>query len=171
MTKGIPTTFIGNAGEYYVMAELLRRGIVAALAPRNLPEVDILATKGGQTVRIRVKTRQAEKAKNWVWSVKVPKWTGLTREECIEEGTKLTPFKNVGETGDYCVLVGIGDKAEFYIVPTVQVEAILQKNYRCWAHELGRGGREHSVRNYERRLEPRQVADTQDDWDALWPPE
>jgi hypothetical protein len=37
---------IGNAGEYYVVAELLKRGIIAALAPRNAPSFDILATKG-----------------------------------------------------------------------------------------------------------------------------
>ena len=29
-------TLIGNAGEYYVVAELLRQGKIAALAPRNL---------------------------------------------------------------------------------------------------------------------------------------
>jgi hypothetical protein len=49
-------TLIGNAGEYYVVAELLRRGIIAALAPRNAPAFDVLATKGKITVRIRVKT-------------------------------------------------------------------------------------------------------------------
>jgi Holliday junction resolvase-like predicted endonuclease len=50
-------TLIGNAGEYYVVAELLRRGIIAALAPRNAPALDVLATKGKITVRIRVKTK------------------------------------------------------------------------------------------------------------------
>ena len=38
-------TLVGNAGEYYVMAELLKRGIIAALAPRNSPSFDILAAK------------------------------------------------------------------------------------------------------------------------------
>jgi hypothetical protein len=37
-------TLIGNAGEHYVVAELLRRGIVAALAPRNAPAMrDVVA--------------------------------------------------------------------------------------------------------------------------------
>ncbi len=45
-------TLIGNAGEFYVMAELLKRGVVAALAPRNAPGFDVLATKGSLTARI-----------------------------------------------------------------------------------------------------------------------
>jgi hypothetical protein len=34
-------TLISNAGEYYVVAELLRRGIIASLAPRNAPAFDV----------------------------------------------------------------------------------------------------------------------------------
>ena len=36
-------TLIGNAGEFYVAAELLKRGIIAALAPRNAHSLDIVA--------------------------------------------------------------------------------------------------------------------------------
>ena len=168
--RGISTALVGSSGEHYVVAELLRQGVAAALMPPNTPGIDIVAAKRTEAVRIRVKTKNAG-VKTWIWSVKVPKWIGLARQECIEEGAKLTPFSDVGETGDYCILVGLGDEVEFYIVSTVQVEAILQENYRSWAEQPGRGGRERSVRNYERRLEPCQVADTQDDWDALWRPE
>ena len=63
-------TLIGNAGEYYVMAELLKRGVVAGLMPRNAPSFDILATRGNRTVRIRVKTKSAQ-YDNWRWIVKL----------------------------------------------------------------------------------------------------
>ena len=36
-------SLIGNAGEFYVVAELLKRGVIAALVPRNTPAVDVLA--------------------------------------------------------------------------------------------------------------------------------
>jgi hypothetical protein len=62
-------TLVGNAGEYYVMAELLKQGIIAALAPRNSPAFDILATKGDKTVRIRVKTK-SEEYNSWRWVAK-----------------------------------------------------------------------------------------------------
>jgi len=62
-------TLIGNAGEYYVVAELLKRGIVASLVPRNAPAVDVLATKGPFTTRIRVKTK-SEQYDIWQWTAK-----------------------------------------------------------------------------------------------------
>ena len=70
--KGLGT-LIGNAGEYFVVAELLRRGWIAALAPRNAPGFDILATLAGRTVRLRVKTRSAAKADKWQWTAKADK--------------------------------------------------------------------------------------------------
>lgn len=36
------STLLGAAGEYYVMAELLRRGFIAALAPQGVPNSDIV---------------------------------------------------------------------------------------------------------------------------------
>ncbi len=61
-------TLIGNAGEFYVAAELLKRGVIAALAPRNAPAFDMLATKGSKTVRVRVKTKSTEYT-DWQWMV------------------------------------------------------------------------------------------------------
>jgi hypothetical protein len=53
--SGIPT---GNAGEYLVMGELLRRGFDAQLADRNTKGYDILAALHDQAQfkRIQVKT-------------------------------------------------------------------------------------------------------------------
>ena len=34
-------TLIGNVGEYYVVAKLLRQSKIAALAPRNTPAFDL----------------------------------------------------------------------------------------------------------------------------------
>jgi Holliday junction resolvase-like predicted endonuclease len=62
-------TLIGNAGEYFVVAELLKQGVIAALAPRNAPAFDILATNQDKTVRIRVKTK-TEEYDVWQWSAK-----------------------------------------------------------------------------------------------------
>ncbi len=83
-------SLIGNAGEYYVVAELLKRGIVAALAPRNAPSFDILATRGNRTVKIRVKTKSQEYSV-WQWAVK-------------KDGSI---FRNLSKDGDFTVLVDL----------------------------------------------------------------
>jgi hypothetical protein len=51
------------------VAELLKRGVIAALAPRNAPAFDILATNPEKTVRIRVKTK-TEEYDAWQWVAK-----------------------------------------------------------------------------------------------------
>ncbi len=94
-------TLIGNAGEYYVVAELLKRGVVAALAPRNAPGFDILATLDGQTVKIRVKTK-SQAYGIWQWSAK-------------KDGTI---FRYLSKTSDFTVLVNLTRKTkdlEFFI--------------------------------------------------------
>jgi hypothetical protein len=44
----------GNAGEFYVLAELSRRGWTAAQTARNTRAFDILARQGSKQVAIRV---------------------------------------------------------------------------------------------------------------------
>ena len=67
--KAGKSTIIGAAGEYFVMAELLRRGWVAGLTPRGAPDFDIVATKDGWTIYVRVKTKTAD-AKLFRWNLR-----------------------------------------------------------------------------------------------------
>ena len=57
--SGIPT---GNAGEYFVMGELLRRGVDAQLADRNTKGYDILIGRpGGRAMwKVQVKTVRSQ---------------------------------------------------------------------------------------------------------------
>lgn len=83
-------TLIGNAGEYYVVAELLKRGVIASLAPRNAPSFDVLATKGERTVRIRVKTKSEEN----------PGWHFVAKKDG-------SIFRDLQDEGDFIVLVNL----------------------------------------------------------------
>ena len=57
----------GTAGEYYVCAELCRRGYLALLTPKNNPLFDVVATNidGTTSVSIQVKTRSAHNKQGW----------------------------------------------------------------------------------------------------------
>jgi hypothetical protein len=57
MERTIPSAFAGNAGEFFVLAELTRRGWTSALTARNNRAYDILAKRGGEFAAIRVKTK------------------------------------------------------------------------------------------------------------------
>ena len=151
-------TLIGNAGEYYVMAELLKRGIVAALAPRNAPAFDILATKEGKTARIRVKTK-SEDYEVWQWAVK-------------KDGSI---FRQLAEKGDFTVLVNLTSRTqnlEFFIIPTYLLNQWLLAIFKKWLDTPGKRGRGRSKTNPKRNLNRRQFAEQiekyLDTWDILW---
>ena len=67
--SGIPT---GNAGEYFVMGELLRRGWDAQLADRNTQGYDLLAGLHGKPMqRVQVKTVRQQP-----WFVRITDFSG-----------------------------------------------------------------------------------------------
>jgi hypothetical protein len=70
--KKINSVILGASGEHYVMAELLRRGFIAAKAPEGVPNFDIVITDidGTQLSAIQVKTRKAVKGGDQGWHMK-----------------------------------------------------------------------------------------------------
>jgi len=167
---------VGNAGEYFVMAELLRRGVIVGLTPRNAPEFDILATRGERAVRIRVKTRNAAKSNSWQYSVRVPaqlKNKEIPLEQCKQIAKELSPFNQI-DADDFTVLValrGPTERPDFFVVPTRKVEEWLQEGFAKWIETPGRKGKQRNPANWERRLGPEYACKYEpyrDDWDRLW---
>jgi hypothetical protein len=149
---------IGNAGEYYVMAELLKRGIIAALAPRNAPSFDILATRGNRTVRIRVKTKSQEYP-IWQYSVK-------------KDGSI---FRDLSKNRDFTVLVDLAmatKDLKFYIVSTYQINKWLKKDFKEWVKTPGKNNRPHNPENKKRNLSQekyaRELSTYLNQWEKLW---
>ena len=149
---------IGNAGEYYVMAELLKRGIIAALAPRNAPSFDILATRGNRTVRIRVKTKSQEYP-IWQYSVK-------------KDGSI---FRDLSEDEDFTFLVDLAMETKdlkFYIVPTCRINVLLKKDFEEWVNTPGKNNQLHNPENKKRNLSQEKYAQELskylNQWEKLW---
>ena len=67
MGKKSSNNLVGIAGEYYVCAELCRRGYLALLTPKNNPLFDVIASTpdGSKTVSIQVKTRSIRNKQGW----------------------------------------------------------------------------------------------------------
>jgi hypothetical protein len=151
-------SLIGNAGEYYVVAELLKRGVIAALAPRNTPAFDILATRANQTVRIRVKTKSNE----------YPDWQYVVKKDG-------TIFRSIADTEDFTVLVNLAldnEDLRFYVVPTLVVDAWLQADFNKWLAAPGKFGRPHDPTNTKRHLSEKvhieELLNYLGSWDSLW---
>lgn len=150
---------VGNAGEYFVVAELLKRGKVAALAPRNTPAFDILAADGPKTVRIRVKTK-SEEYNVWQWMAK-------------EDGTIFRQLVD-SASDDFVVMVNLRSgpvHSDCFVVPTLVVNEWLTSGFDEWVAAPGLKGKPHDPSNrmrqipypkYQSQLEPYLEA-----WDTL----
>jgi hypothetical protein len=151
-------TLIGNAGEYYVMAELLKRDWIAALAPRNAPDFDILVTNGEKTVKVRVKTK-SEKYDVWQWQIK-------------KDGTI---FRNITDLEDFTILVNLTANhkdMDYFIMPTHTLNRMLEYDFNDWVSTPGKGGHQRSSNNPKRHLPylryQQQLTLYKNNWDILW---
>ena len=128
------TSVIGAAAEYYVMFQLLRQGFVAALAPKGVPEVDILVTDLGcnSLAEIQVKGRQFSNDSGWTMNVK---HEGIVRESLF-----------------YCFVDfgGLADQPRCWLLHSRVVADVLKQSHAAWLATPGRNGREHQDWNMRR---------------------
>lgn len=126
----------GTAGEFYVAAEIAKRGGIATLTLKNTPLIDVLATnsKKGSFANIQVKTRSIQNKQGWVFTKKVGERSNIKNHFYV--------FVNLKED----------ELSDYYIVPFNEfADFIVDKNKR-WLSEKGRGGaprKENSVRNFK----------------------
>jgi len=121
----LSTGLCGVAGEYFVAAELSRRGYVASLTLRNTRGIDILASNANATksVGIQVKAIQGG-GKEWMLNKK--------HEEDIA-------------TNLFFVFIRLNDLSapEYYIVPREAAARYARENHQRWLNTPGRNGQHH----------------------------
>jgi hypothetical protein len=143
----LSTGLSGVAGEYFVAAELSRRGYVASLTLRNTKGIDILASNldATRSVGIQVKTNQGS-GQGWMLNKKA------------EEDTAENLFYV------FVRLNGL-DTPEYYVVPRAEVAKHARESHRKWLETPGRGGRPHvdsAIRGFS---DPENIY--RDRWDSL----
>jgi hypothetical protein len=114
----------GISGEYFVAAELSRRGYVASLTLRNTRGIDVLASNADATtsVGIQVKTCQGLDPV-WLMNVKA-------------EAERAENFF-------YVLCLPQRGAPSFYVVPRNVVAKQVHEDHRRWLATPGRGGRAH----------------------------
>lgn len=119
---------IGIAGEFFVAAELTRRGYVASLTSKNTKAIDILVSNkdGSKSVAIQVKTSN---------NLKIDKWMMTESSEKIFSDNLFYIFVNMNE----------GQMPSYYIIPSVFVAKKLKTEYEIWLETPGRQGQKHNA--------------------------
>jgi len=139
---------VGPAGEHYVLYKLHMLGMLAALAPRNAPSVDILVLNEDETIAstLQVKTRTYGRDGGWHMSLK---HETLVRPSLIYVFVDLEPTIPVT-----------------YVVPSATVARIVKSAHEVWLATPGRDGRAHRAHDLRRILPAYDypVPDAPDGW-------
>jgi hypothetical protein len=145
--KTLSSIQAGISGEYFVAAELSRRGYVASLTLRNTRGIDVLASNADATksVGIQVKTCQGLKP-DWLLNVK----------------SEAEAAENL-----FYVFVCLPDRGmpSFYVVPRDVVAKNVRESHQRWLATPGRGGRQHRDNPNRKFGDPN--GDYKDRWDLL----
>ena len=132
----------GISGEFYVAAELTKRGYVSSLTSKNTKAIDLLASNsdGSKVVSIQVKT-----TKNGT------SFTLGQKDEEIETNESLFyVFVNLNITTKNNI-INYG-QVDYYIVPMKKVKEYIYTSHRKWLNTPGRNGQHHndsSMRKYD----------------------
>jgi hypothetical protein len=116
-------SLVGPTGEYYVLYRLHAMGLLASLAPRGAPTVDILVLSPDETVvaTLQVKTRTYGPDGGWHMH---QKHESIAQPRCFYAFVDFEPQPPVT-----------------YIVPSKVVADVLAKSHQAWLATPGKKGR------------------------------
>ena len=145
------SVLIGAAGEHYVLAELIKRGVIAAKAPEGSPNMDIVTTdlSGEKLVALQVKTRR-ERGGDKGWHMK-------------------DKHDNLVSDNLFYVFVDLGSDANqvptYFIVPSAEVASAVRGSHAAWLRQPGKKGQPHNDSKM-RRFQPAYASRK---WDGITP--
>lgn len=119
----------GNSGEYFVAAELERRGFIVAVPMSNVENFDILAINREtyKQYAIQVKTT----------SYKKKKWTLTKKNENLVADNIIYIFVTLNNL----------DTPSYHIVPSKIVAETIKSTHVAWLSCSGRDGKPHNDNN------------------------
>jgi hypothetical protein len=144
ITRGLS----GVAGEYFVAAELSRRGFIATLTLKNTRGVDILVSNADakRSAGIQVKTNQGSK-KIWVLT---------SKSEEFHADNLFCVFFN---------LHGPSVMPEFHVVPSKVVASTIKDGHQAWLRTPGKKGQKRNDNNMRNFHDPK--SEYLNRWDLL----
>ena len=132
------STILGAAGEHYVMCQLLRRQMIAALAPAGVPNADIVVTDkvGERMCAIQVKARR-DIGSDKGWHMKA-------KHELLVSPSLFYAFVDFGKT--------LSDTPRCWLVPSSVVASVLKRSHAFWLSTPGKKGQQRNDGDFRRFL-------------------
>jgi hypothetical protein len=143
------TALTGAAGEYYVAAELSRRGWAASITPKGVERNDVLAQHLDTQAVVVMQVKTSAVGRSFRLSEKNERPTSATNE--------------------WYALVRLSDRDErptFYLVPGNTIAAYLYVDHRLWLAAPGRNGQPHKD-TAMRAVRSEDIEAYREGWDRL----
>jgi hypothetical protein len=127
---GLSTILCGVAGEFFVAAELSRRGYIASITLRNTRGIDILASNetASRQVGLQVKSNQGS-SREWILNQKA--------EDYFADNL-FYAFVNLKTDQE---------RPDFFIVPSKDVADYVRDGHKRWLEAPGKYGQPHNDSN------------------------
>ncbi len=154
-TRGARNQQVGRAGEYFVVAELNKRGAYAVTFAGNMPKIDLMACNQDQsrTIHIQVKTKRG--GRSWHSSLVGSK----------PMGPPVTPLDGT----DFWVFVDLGDldtSPRYWVVPDWWIRNDIYKTHKAYLDSHG-GKRARNLDSKHHAIDERRLKEWQTRWDIL----
>jgi len=133
---GPNSTILGAAGEHFVMCQLLRRNMIAALAPTGVPNADIVVTDklGDRLCAVQVKVRRDIGSDGG--------WHMGQKHEALTSPNLFYCFVDFGKS--------LKDQPKTWVVPSTAVAKSLQDIHQNWLGTPGAKGQQRNDSNFRR---------------------
>lgn len=146
--KKLSSVLSGVAGEYFVAAELTRRGYIASITLRNTKGVDVLCSNedASKSVAIQVKTNRRS-SRSWVLNQK--------SEDYFADNL-------------FYVFVNLNDNErdpEYFVVPSKEVAKHAKESHQKWLDTPGKKGQAHKDNTMRKFIDLEEQY--MDRWDLL----
>ena len=133
---GPNSTILGAAGEHFVMSQLLRRNMIAALAPTGVPNADIVVTDklGDRLCAVQVKVRRDIGSDGG--------WHMGQKHEDLTSPNLFYCFVDFGKS--------LADQPKTWVVPSGIVAKSLQEIHQDWLRTPGKKGQQRNDSTFRR---------------------
>ncbi|MET4133050.1 hypothetical protein ABIE62_002195 [Porphyrobacter sp. MBR-155] len=158
MARSFKTQLAGQIGEALVVAELGRRGIVATAFAGNVPDIDLLAYKDGQTCALQVKAWR-----NGSVSFDATRYLNIDISNDIQS---VTGLNDELDPDLVFVFVMIGEKLgddRFFLLSQRNLQLLMEQGYTSFLAKHD-GKRPRNAQTTHNSVTLEQLARFEDDW-------
>lgn len=152
ISRGVSVQQVARAGEYFVVAELNKRGAFAVPFAGNMPKIDIIACKSDEsrTVYIQVKTKRG----------------GKTWHSSIVGSRPMLPKSDESKFWVFVDLGGSGGNPRYWIVPDCWMKNDFYEAHQKYLSKHG-GVRPGNPDSTHHSIEDARLSQWQGRWDIL----